>query len=82
MFRGISCVEVISVLANPAIKAVVVMRLVDTYPGLVLKEYDLLQIKFQTSSAKSCWNGSGNEINRLCRKAQVLSSCFRSFASY
>ena len=47
MFRGISCVEVISVLADPAIKAVVVMRLVDTYPALVFKECDLLQMKFR-----------------------------------
>ena len=73
--------EVISILANPAMKAVVAMRLVDTYLGLVLKECDLLRMKFQTSSGKSCWNGSGSEINRLCRRAQVLSGCFRSFAS-
>lgn len=29
---------VTSVLADPAMKVVVVIRLVDTYPGLVLKE--------------------------------------------
>jgi len=38
MFRGISCVPVTSVLADPAMKDVVVIRLVDMYPGLVLKE--------------------------------------------
>ena len=80
MFRGISCGEVIRVLADAVIKAVVVMRLVDTYPGLVLNECNLFSTKFQTSSGKSCWKGSGSEINHFCRRAQVLSGCFQSFS--
>ena len=39
---------------EPAMKAVVVIRLVETLPGFVLIECDLFKIKFQTATRKRC----------------------------
>ena len=65
MLRGISCVAVVSVDVEPVMKAVVVIRLVETYPGFVLIECDLFRMKFQTAAGKICSKGSGSAINRF-----------------
>ena len=40
-------------IADPAMKAIIVKRLVDMYPGCLLKEWDLWTMKFQTSGVNS-----------------------------
>ena len=69
-----------SVEVMPATKAVVVRRLVTTYPVLVLSGCALFSMKVRASYSNRSLKGWGRPIWRFCNRAHVLPGCFRSLA--